>query len=135
VRRVRLSRVAAVVLVALFGLVLAAAVTYAASTIVSQPIGLASEPADIGESLGPRPFVPSAPPRTITRTTTVPTPGPSSTTTTFTPATTPTGTGSATTAPSTGNHRDPDESGAAAGRPDTTSPGSPGYTGRGDGDD
>ncbi len=130
--RVKLSRVTAVVLLALFGLVLAAAVTYAASTIVSHPIGLASEPADIGESLGPRQFVP--PPatttQTVTRTTTIPSPPPATSTappptTTFTPAPAPT-----TSAPTTSRRGGDDSSGGTE-----PTPGSPGYTGRGDGDD
>ncbi len=50
---VRLSRIGVVVLVALAGLVLAAAISYAASRLVSQPIGLISEPVGVGESLAP----------------------------------------------------------------------------------
>ena len=42
-----------VIVLALVGLVLAAGVTYAASTLVSQPIGLTSEPATAGDSLAP----------------------------------------------------------------------------------
>ncbi len=98
-KRVKLSRVTAVVLLALLGLVLAAAVTYAASTIVSHPIGLAAEPTDIGESLGPpQATQPNTVQTTVTRTTTVQTPAPTPPTTTttttptqttFPPATTP----------------------------------------------
>jgi len=134
VRRVNPSRVTVVVLLALFGLVLAAAVTYTASRIVSQPIGLAAEPTDIGESLGPRPRPATGQaPRVITRTTTVEvTPQPTTTATTtppattFTPSTTPSG-------PATSGG----EGGEGGERPGTPepSPGSPGYTGRGDGDD
>jgi len=112
VPRVKLSRVTAVVLLALLGLVLAAAVTYAASTIVSHPIGLAAEPTDIGESLGPPQVTrPTTVQTTVTRTTTVqaPAPPPKTTTqpaqTTFAPATTP-----GTTTPSThdDDHGHPD---------------------------
>jgi len=108
VRHVKLSRVTAVVLLALLGLVLAAAVTYAASTIVSHPIGLAAEPTDIGESLGPPQATQPATTvqTTVTRTTTVQTPVPTQPTTTpptqttFPPATTPSTTAPSTTAPS-----------------------------------
>lgn len=52
---VRSSHLGVVVVVALLGLVLAASIAYAASRLVSQPIGLTSEPADVGESLAPLP--------------------------------------------------------------------------------
>jgi hypothetical protein len=80
---------------ALAGLVLALAITYLASTLVSQPIGLASEPATMGESLAPttqsRPSGTTTP---TTRTITVTTPvAPPPVVTTGTPPTTPTTTG------------------------------------------
>lgn len=55
------SRRTGVVALALVGLALAAGVTYLASTLVSQPIGLTSEPATVGDSLAP-----GAPPVTTT---------------------------------------------------------------------
>ncbi len=112
-QRVKPSRVTAVVLLALFGLVLAAAVTYAASTIVSHPIGLAAEPTDIGESLGPpQAAQPTTTVQTtVTRTTTVQTPTSTqppttqSTQTTFPPATTP---GATTPSPGDDDNGHPD---------------------------
>jgi len=44
---------ATIIAFALAGLVLVAGVTYLASRLVSQPIGLASEPATLGKSLAP----------------------------------------------------------------------------------
>ena len=46
-------RRAGVIALALVGLALTAGITYAASTLVSQPIGLTSEPATAGDSLAP----------------------------------------------------------------------------------
>lgn len=46
-------RTAGLVAVALIGLVLAAGVTYAASHLVSQPIGLRGQPGDLGVELAP----------------------------------------------------------------------------------
>lgn len=66
--RVPKSRISGIVVVALLGLVLAAAITYTASTLVSQPIGLTSEPATLGEGLAPS--ATTTPARTITVTTT-----------------------------------------------------------------
>ena len=83
------SRVA-VIAFALAGLVLVAGVTYLASRLVSQPIGLASEPATLGRSLAPVAGTPtSTTPQTTTRTVT----------TTTTTTTTPTATTPATTPP------------------------------------
>lgn len=84
--RVPKSRISGVVVVALLGLVLAAAITYAASTLVSQPIGLTSEPATLGEGLAPSDTgTRTTPTRTVTVTTTTPTSStPTSTTTTST---------------------------------------------------
>ncbi|MFN8159316.1 MAG: hypothetical protein U0842_28525 [Candidatus Binatia bacterium] len=48
-----LTRFPSTIALAIVGLVLAAAVTYLASTLVSQPIGLSSEPATLGGSLAP----------------------------------------------------------------------------------
>jgi hypothetical protein len=70
---VRRTRLGGIVFLALLGLVVAAAVTYAASTLVSQPIGLTSEPATLGEGLAPArgaPAVTTTGP-TLTRTVTV----------------------------------------------------------------
>jgi len=80
-RKVR--RVTATALVALLGLAAAAGITYAASRLVSQPIGLSSEPQRIGDSLGPPPEQTTTTTTTQTddRTTTQPT-----TTSTTTPA-------------------------------------------------
>ena len=77
------SRVA-VIAFALAGLVLVAGVTYLASRLVSQPIGLASEPATLGRSLAPiatTTGTSSTPPQTTTQTVTTTTP-PAQTTTT-----------------------------------------------------
>lgn len=67
------SRISGVVVIALLGLVLAAAITYAASTLVSQPIGLTSEPATLGKGLAPSATGSGTPTQTITVTTTSPT--------------------------------------------------------------
>ena len=64
----KLRRVTATALVALLGLAAAAGITYAASRLVSQPIGLSSEPQRIGDSLGPPPEQTTT--ATTTRTTT-----------------------------------------------------------------
>lgn len=80
------SRISGVVVIALLGLVLAAAITYAASTLVSQPIGLTSEPATLGKGLAPNASGSTPPPRTVTVTTTTP---PTTTPTTTQGATTP----------------------------------------------
>jgi hypothetical protein len=62
---------AVVIAFALAGLVLVAGVTYLASRLVSQPIGLASEPATLGRSLAPVTGTPtSTTPQTTTRTVT-----------------------------------------------------------------
>ena len=75
---VRLSRMTAVALLALLGVVCAAGITYAASRLVRQPIGLSAEPRELSTSLA----APSATtPSTTTRVTT-----PSRTTTTPAPA-------------------------------------------------
>lgn len=68
------SRIAAVVLLALAGLFLAAGVTFAASRLVSQPIGLSYHQRSLDDSL--------APTKTITVTRTVTTVGSTGTTTT-----------------------------------------------------
>jgi len=78
VRGMGRSRRTAVIAFALAGLVLVAGVTYLASRLVSQPIGLASEPATLGRSLAPvagtpTSTTPQATTRTVTTTTTVPT--------------------------------------------------------------
>ena len=73
---------AGVIALALVGLALTAGITYAASTLVSQPIGLTSEPATVGDSLAPaapRPVMtspagPAGQSTTTTVTTTVTTP-------------------------------------------------------------
>jgi len=97
-----ISRVAVVTVLALMGLFIAAGVTFAASKLVSQPIGLSYHQRSLDDSL--------APTRTITVTNTVTTVGSStggtstsSTTTSGTPDATSTGassTGSTTTSPS-----------------------------------
>ena len=98
---VRPSRVTFVVLLALLGVVLAAAISYAGSRLVSQPIGLASEPHDLSSTL-------SAPPARSTTTRSTTTTKPATTTTTptvitpLTPA--PTTTAPAATVPSTVPH-------------------------------
>ena len=73
----RLSRVTFAVLVALLGLSCAAGITYAASRLVSQPIGLSSEPRDLSRSLTPLTTPARTPaahtPRRHTATTTAPT--------------------------------------------------------------
>lgn len=79
-----------VVVFAVIGLLLAAGVTYAASTLVSQPIGLTSEPVTAGDALAPTsattttaPSTTTTPATTVTTTTvTVPVPPPVTTTTT-----------------------------------------------------
>lgn len=87
----RTRRWAGVAALALLGLALTAGITLAASSLVSQPIGLTSEPATLGDSLAPASQqVVEAPAtteqvRTVTRTVTVP----ARTTTTSSPATTP----------------------------------------------
>lgn len=85
------SRRAGVIALALVGLALTAGITYAASTVVSQPIGLTSEPATVGDSLAP-----GAPITTSTTTSTAP-----ATTTVTTTVTTPPTTTTATTPPPT----------------------------------
>lgn len=79
----RRPRRAGVIALALVGLALTAGISYAASTLVSQPIGLTSEPATVGDSLAPgAPLTtPSTttgttPPATTTVTTTVAVPVP-----------------------------------------------------------
>ena len=98
------SRVA-VIAFALAGLVLVAGVTYLASRLVSQPIGLASEPATLGRSLAPVTGTPtSTTPHTPSRTVTTTTSAPTTTTTTSTTLsvpTTPTTTTPTTTTPTT----------------------------------
>ena len=71
-------RLPATIALAIVGLVLAAGITYLANTLVSQPIGLSSEPATLGRSLAPaqptarsRPAVHKSHPVTKTVTTTV----------------------------------------------------------------
>ena len=68
------SRIAAVFVLALAGLFVAAGVTYAASRLVSQPIGLSYHQRSLDDSL--------APTKTITVTRTVTTVGSTGTTTT-----------------------------------------------------
>jgi hypothetical protein len=76
-------RAALGVLLAILGIALAAAITWGTSQLVSQRIGLASEPLTAGSSLLPRSAaVPTTPPRASTapkrpaRTVTVTTPAP-----------------------------------------------------------
>ncbi len=79
-----------VIALALIGLVLVAGVTYAASTLVSQPIGLTSEPLSAGETLAPTASTTTSTtatttattPRTVTTTVTTPVPPPATGTTT-----------------------------------------------------
>jgi hypothetical protein len=74
---------------AVLGVVLAAAIALAASRLVSQPIGLSSEPVTAGSDLAPAPAPASAPakrPRNRTRTT--PTTATTTTTTTAPPVVT-----------------------------------------------
>ncbi len=82
---VRVPRITGAVLLALLGVALAAGITYAASTVVSTPIGLSSESTDVGQSLAPRttpaPTFTTPPAKTTTTTVT--------TTTTAPPVTTP----------------------------------------------
>lgn len=76
---------AAVVAFALAGLVLVAGVTYLASRLVSQPIGLASEPATLGRSLAPvssTTTTSTTTPQTTTRTVTTTVPATTTQTTT-----------------------------------------------------
>ena len=95
------SRVA-VITFALAGLVLVAGVTYLASRLVSQPIGLASEPATLGRSLAPVAGGPaSTTPQTTTRTVTTTTTAPTRTTTTSTTLSVPTTPTTTTTTPTT----------------------------------
>lgn len=82
----RRPRRAGVIALALVGLALTAGISYAASTLVSQPIGLTSEPATVGESLAPgapatapATTTTSTAPATTTVTTTVTTPPPTTT--------------------------------------------------------
>lgn len=81
----RRPRRAGVIALALVGLALTAGISYAASTLVSQPIGLTSEPATVGESLAPGApatapaTTTSTAPATTTVTTTVTTPPPTTT--------------------------------------------------------
>jgi len=108
---------AAVIAFALAGLVLVAGVTYLASRLVSQPIGLASEPETLGRSLAPVATTtkPSTSPRTTTRTVT--TTAPTTTTTTTPPPTTTATTLSVPTAPptTTSTTPDPDDQGRSPG--------------------
>ena len=60
-----LTRFPSTIALAIVGLVLAAAVTYLASTLVSQPIGLSSEPSTLGTALAPPQSVPH--PRPVLR--------------------------------------------------------------------
>ena len=48
-----LPRLTATIVFALLGLAVAAGVTYAASRLVSQPIGISSEPQHVGDALAP----------------------------------------------------------------------------------
>jgi hypothetical protein len=90
-RKVR--RVTATALVALLGLAVAAGITYAASRLVSQPIGLSSEPQRIGDSLGPPAAqTTTTSPRTTTTTSPRTTTSERTTTTTTTQSTTTTST-------------------------------------------
>ena len=77
----RRPRRAGVIALALVGLALTAGISYAASTLVSQPIGLTSEPATVGESLAPG--APATAPATTTTT------APATTTVTTTVTTSP----------------------------------------------
>ncbi len=77
------SRPALVVLLALLGIAFAIAVTWATSQIVSQRIGLSSEPVSAGLRLLPAPRRPSQAPRTST---TRSTPTATTTITTSTPS-------------------------------------------------
>lgn len=101
----RTRRRAGVAALALLGLALTAGITLAASSLVSQPIGLTSEPATLGDSLAPASQqVVEAPAttgtaRTVTRTVTVPA-RTTTTTTTSAPAATP--------APATSTREDED---------------------------
>lgn len=75
----RSSRATFVVLLALLGVGLAAGITYAASRLVSEPIGLAAEPHDLSSSLtAPAPTAAATPttatPATATPTRTTPPP-------------------------------------------------------------
>ena len=79
------SRVA-VIAFAVAGLVLVAGVTYLASRLVSQPIGLASEPASLGTSLAPQQQTTSTTTTPGGTTTTVTTTVPATTVTTTTPS-------------------------------------------------
>lgn len=60
-RGLRASRLGVVLLAALLGVAVAATIAYAASRLVSQPIGLSAEPADLGRSLAPAPARDAAP--------------------------------------------------------------------------
>lgn len=91
---VRVPRITGAVLLALLGVALAAGITYAASTVVSTPIGLSSESTDIGQSLAPR-TIPVKPKHSATDTTTTTT----VTTTTTTPTLTTTMPPAVTTSP------------------------------------
>lgn len=64
----RPSRVTLVILVALLGVACAAGITYAGSRLVSQPIGLSSEPRDLSRSLTPLVPAKRATPATTTTT-------------------------------------------------------------------
>ncbi len=67
-----MSRRAAIwALGALLGIVVTAAITWGASRLTSQHIGLSSEPLSAGRSLAPRPASEPAPTRATTTTTTV----------------------------------------------------------------
>jgi hypothetical protein len=60
-------RVAGVIALALVGLVMAAGITFVASRLVSEPIGLSGQPGDLGTTLAPAAPAPTSP--TLTRTT------------------------------------------------------------------
>ena len=78
---------ATIIAFALAGLVLVAGVTYLASRLVSQPIGLASEPATLGKSLAPVSTTTRTQGTSQTTTTTVTTTVPATTTQTTTQTT------------------------------------------------
>jgi hypothetical protein len=91
-------RIAAWTLAAVAGLVLAVAISYAASTLSSQHVGLSSEPLSAGDRLVPRATrtptaTPTSKPPTATPTSTPPTATPTSApptaTPTFAPSTAP----------------------------------------------
>lgn len=129
-------KTAAVILVALFGIVLAAAVTWGTSQLVRQRIGLASEPLTAGQRLLPpsltrttpthRPSRKAAGKATTTITATVPAPAtPAPVTTAVTPAPAPAPARTTTSAPAEGapssggdSHREGSDATHSAGRDD-----------------